>query len=75
MRGSVGTETILGDGRMPTAEEIELIKRGRGRNRKQLAEWGVSWPPKSGWRESLLSKYKRSIAAKITLQDLMPWDD
>jgi hypothetical protein len=29
MRGSVETETTLEDGRMPTAEEIELIKRGR----------------------------------------------
>ena len=35
----------------------ELIERSRtakgGWSRKQLAEWGVQWPPKKGWKSAL----------------------
>lgn len=36
----------------------EQIEAGRspkgGWSRKQLAEWGVSWPPSKGWKRRLL---------------------
>lgn len=35
-----------------TRERIELAKTENGGfTRKQLAEWGVSWPPRKGWRK------------------------
>jgi hypothetical protein len=34
----------------PTRVEIE----GARPSRKQLAEWGVPWPPPRGWRKRLL---------------------
>lgn len=38
-----------------TAEEIEAGKTPRGGwPRKQLAAWGVPWPPPKGWRRALL---------------------
>jgi hypothetical protein len=32
--------------------------RGTGWNRKQLAEWGVPWPPPKGWRTRLEREWK-----------------
>jgi hypothetical protein len=38
-----------------TPEEIEAGKTAKGGfTRKQLAEWGVPWPPPRGWRRKLL---------------------
>jgi len=38
----------------PTPEEIEAAKTERGGwTRKQLAAWGVPWPPPKGWRRKL----------------------
>jgi len=41
---------------MVTREEIEAAKKsngGSGWTREQLAAWGVSWPPKKGWKSRL----------------------
>jgi len=76
MNGSTGTSTITAACRMPTAEEFDMLRwTRRGRSRKQLAEWGVPWPPKRGWREALISEYRRANPVRITLEDLMLWDD
>lgn len=38
----------------PTIHDIEAAKTERGGwTREQLAEWGVPWPPPSGWRKHL----------------------
>lgn len=37
-----------------TREQIEAAKTENGGwTRKQLAEWGVSWPPRKGWRREI----------------------
>lgn len=39
-----------------TIDEIEAGKtRKGGFSRKQLAEWGVPWPPPHGWKDALLT--------------------
>lgn len=39
-----------------TAEEIDARRSERGGwSRRQLAEWGVPWPPPKGWRLALLA--------------------
>jgi len=39
-----------------TEEEIEKGRSAKGGfTRKQLAAWGVSWPPPKGWKKALLS--------------------
>lgn len=39
---------------MPSREEIEAGKSSKGGfTRKQLAAWGVPWPPPKGWRRTL----------------------
>lgn len=44
---------------MPSAIEIELKRTpGGGWTRKQLAAWGVSWPPPKGWRKRLEREYE-----------------
>jgi len=51
---------------MPTAAEIEAgrTKRG-GWTRKQLAKWGVSWPPPKGWRRRLEQEKRASPRRKL----------
>ena len=40
---------------MITAQQIEAGKSPRGGfTRKQLAAWGVGWPPPRGWRKALV---------------------
>jgi hypothetical protein len=47
-----------------TDADIERGKSARGGfTRKQLARWGVSWPPPKGWRRKLTG---RSRSSKIT---------
>lgn len=44
---------------MPSKEEIELKRTIRGGwTKKQLAEWGVSWPPQSGWKRKLEQEWE-----------------
>lgn len=39
-----------------TLEEIENCRSPKGGfTKKQLAEWGVPWPPPKGWKEALLA--------------------
>ena len=39
---------------MVTKEEIEEAKSPKGGwTKKQLAKWGVPWPPPKGWRARL----------------------
>ena len=33
--------------------ESKLTKNG-GYSKKQLAEWGISWPPPKGWKKKLI---------------------
>lgn len=68
---------------IPTRGEIMAarIKRGKrpGWSRKQLAEWGVPWPPPAGWiddlerrRVSVAAKKARQAAAGGLASDLAP---
>jgi hypothetical protein len=37
-------------------EDIESRKTEKGGyTRKQLAEWGVAWPPPKGWKNKLIN--------------------
>jgi hypothetical protein len=45
----------------PTAAEIEAGKTPRGGwTRKQLAQWGVAWPPRPGWKRRLIAESANS---------------
>lgn len=60
-----------------TSEEIDAARTpGGGWTKKQLAAWGVGWPPPKGWRKALLagvpighaapaSKTKRAKSVRI----------
>lgn len=38
-----------------TEREIEEKKSSKGGwTKKQLSEWGVSWPPPKGWKQALI---------------------
>jgi len=51
---------------MPTADEIEAAATPKGGwTRKQLAAWGVSWPPPKGWKEALIDEDRGGEAGKI----------
>lgn len=39
-----------------SADEIEEKKTVKGGwTKKQLAEWGINWPPQKGWKEALIN--------------------
>jgi hypothetical protein len=41
-------------------EDIEAAKTAAGGwTKRQLGEWGVPWPPPSGWRQRLASNYRQ----------------
>jgi hypothetical protein len=47
---------------MVTQEQIEVAKTPNGAwTRKQLAEWGVGWPPKKGWKKRITEHETRPI--------------
>jgi len=47
---------------MVTQEQIEAAKTPNGAwTRKQLAEWGVGWPPKKGWKKRITERETRPI--------------
>lgn len=71
-----------------TEDEIEAGKTPAGGfTRKQLAAWGVPWPPPKGWRKKLTagSKKGNSVGLKsafhaertynIVDSDEVPWND
>ena len=44
---------------MVTESEIEKAKTPAGGwTRKQLAQWGVPWPPPKGWKRRLVEESK-----------------
>ena len=43
-----------------TEEYIESKKTiNGGWTRRQLAEWGVKWPPEKGWKKRLIEENKK----------------
>jgi hypothetical protein len=71
-----------------TREEIERAKTPGGAwTKKQLAEWGVPWPPPKGWKAKLLKgqpappdkpvvqRTKFPFAAKINGTEVTVWPD
>lgn len=53
----------------PTPYELENSRTPRGGySRKQLAEWGIPWPPPKGWRSRLKAQAKRNVQAQLTQQ-------
>jgi len=49
---------------IPTAAEIERARTPAGGwTRKQLAQWGVEWPPRRGWKQRLIAQSKTRAAA------------
>ncbi|MFF1785591.1 TnsA endonuclease N-terminal domain-containing protein [Kitasatospora sp. NPDC058243] len=62
-------DSLLGDDALepvrppviPTLEEIEAARTPAGGwTRRQLAAWGVSWPPTKGWKQNLVNQSKRA---------------
>lgn len=50
-----------------TKQEIESKKtKNGGYTKATLAEWGVSWPPKQGWKAKLI-KDGYEVAEKLGL--------
>ncbi|MFD4257599.1 TnsA endonuclease N-terminal domain-containing protein [Streptomyces sp. NPDC058534] len=44
---------------LPSPEDIEAARSPAGGwSRKQLADWGVPWPPPKGWKERLITRWK-----------------
>ncbi|MEU4847960.1 hypothetical protein [Streptomyces gilvosporeus] len=44
---------------VPSPEEVAAAQTPTGGwSKKQLAEWGVPWPPPTGWRKHLEAKWK-----------------
>ena len=51
---------------MVTKDEIEAAKTPKGGwTKAQLAEWGVPWPPPSGWKRRLVKESEKSEVASI----------
>jgi len=43
-----------------TEKEIMAARTKKGGwTKKQLAEWGVPWPPTKGWKDRLIKKYNK----------------
>lgn len=44
---------------VPSPEEvIAAATANAGWSARQLAEWGIKWPPKKGWRDELRQKWE-----------------
>jgi hypothetical protein len=57
---------------MPTLDEIMAVRTPQGGwTRKQLAEWGVSWPPKQGWIRRLADKAEPPEGIEMKNDDAM----
>lgn len=41
-----------------TLEQLATYKGSKGFTKAQLAEWGISWPPKAGWKRRLIRQWK-----------------
>lgn len=64
---------------MPVSDaEIESAKTPAGGwTRKQLAAWGVEWPPKKGWRRNLIEGSQNMPAVQGNLTEIQGriWND
>jgi hypothetical protein len=46
--------------KVPSPDEVEATSSaGKGFSRATLAAWGISWPPKKGWRKRLKQEWIR----------------
>jgi len=44
---------------VPSPDEVAAARTPNGGwSKKQLAEWGVPWPPPTGWRKHLEAKWR-----------------
>ena len=58
---------------MPTDEEIERARTpAGGGTRTQLEQWGVPWPPPSGWRRRLRTASERDALGSPSPQSTDP---
>jgi len=47
-----------GQFKLPSPDEVEAAKTHRGAwTARTLAHWGISWPPKKGWRDELRRRW------------------
>ena len=45
---------------VPSPDEVEAARTPAGGwTKKQLAQWGVPWPPPKGWRERLCREWQQ----------------
>lgn len=48
---------------IPSPDEVSEAQSGNGGwTAKQLAEWGIGWPPPKGWREELRRRWENAGA-------------
>lgn len=63
--------------KVPSPAEVEAAKTKRGAwTRKQLAAWGVPWPPPKGWRDELrrlhAGKTRSRIVKPVSVRFMCP---
>lgn len=62
--------------RNPTPEELEKLRlTTKGCNRALLAEWGIPWPPPSGWRKKLLSHRAKELTLSARMNGFLTMRD
>lgn len=53
-------------GHVPSPQEIlDKMTPAGAWTAKQLAEWGVGWPPLRGWRETLATRYQQGLPGAV----------
>lgn len=51
---------------VPSPDEVAAAQTSNGGwSRKQLAEWGIPWPPPTGWRRYLEAKWRGEEAGPL----------
>lgn len=60
---------------VPSPDEVTAAQTpGGGWARKQLAEWGVPWPPPQGWRKHLADKWSGKEVEPLRTSELPDQD-
>ncbi|MFI1363355.1 hypothetical protein [Streptomyces griseochromogenes] len=55
---------------VPSPDEVTAAQSsGGGWTKKQLAEWGIPWPPPQGWRKHLERKWRGEDVAPPLRQE------
>jgi hypothetical protein len=55
---------------IPSPTEVAAAQTPNGGwSKKQLAEWGVPWPPPQGWRKHLEAKWKGEEVEPLLAQE------